>query len=226
MLEAARIAYEMGAPPAPESGAREKAIQVLRRMQHGDQGHSPPEIPVESEDTYEVLVDMMTAIFEQAERGAPSQGGTPPTGQPPRPTPRGHEADLHDGTGDDASDMDVPAPVMEPPTRISIHIGNLRDRSVPRPWGAEDRRVDRGTPLGNPFPIHEDDLHERNRACDAFEEILRGDPRAPTCRPSPINTACESTDTTRLHPRFENSIKPSISSRRTSPPYQRGNPSA
>ena len=177
MLEAARIAYAMEAPPAPEGGAREKAIQALRRMQHDGQGHSPPETTVESEDIYEVLVDMMTAIFDQEARGAPRRDGTPPTRQPPRPTPRGHDADVHDGTGDEASDMDVPVPAMETPARISIHVGNLRDRSVPRPWGADDRRVDRGTPFGNPFPIQEDDLHERNQACDAFEEILRGDPQ-------------------------------------------------
>ena len=125
------------------------------------------------------MVDMMTAIFEQAARGAPSQDGTPPTRLPPRPAPRGHEADARESAWDDASEMDVPVPATAPPAHISIHVGNLRDRYVPRPWGAEDRRVDRSTPFGNPFPLRqEDDLHERNLACDAFEEVLRGDPQS------------------------------------------------
>ena len=183
MLEAAKAAYAMSALPecgdagnTAEDGAREQAKQVLRRMQ---QGHSPPEGCDESDDAYVVMVDMMTAIFEQAARGAPSQDGTPPTRLPPRPAPRGHEADARESAWDDASEMDVPVPATAPPTHISIHVGNLRDRYVPRPWGADDRRVDRSTPFGNPFPLRqEDDLHERNLACDAYEEVLRGDPQS------------------------------------------------
>ena len=121
MLEAAKVAYAMGALPTPGGGAREQAQQVLRRMQHDGQGHSPSESCDESNAAYEVMVDMMTAIFEQAARGAPSQDGTPPTRLPPRPAPRGHEADARESAWDDASEMDVPVPRSRPrrPRRTS-----------------------------------------------------------------------------------------------------------
>ena len=61
-----------------------------------------------------------------------------------------------------------------------------------------------------PFPIQEDDLHERNRACDAFEEILRGDPQHTDVQAIAIKYGLRvdrhHDNTTRLHPRFENSI--------------------
>jgi hypothetical protein len=65
-------------------------------------------------------------------------------------------------------------------TDVKIHVGNMRTegRTGRRPEGAEDRRVDRGTPLGNPFPIDMTDDSARETACEAYATLVQGDPES------------------------------------------------
>ena len=68
--------------------------------------------------------------------------------------------------------------VPQPLPHTTIHVGNLRANGRTAPWrpeNTEDRRVDRGTPLGNPFPIDPSDDHEREAACTAYAELIRSE---------------------------------------------------
>jgi hypothetical protein len=84
-------------------------------------------------------------------------------------------------------------------TDVKIHVGNMRTegRTGRRPEGAEDRRVDRGTPLGNPFPIDMTDDSARETACEAYATLVQGDPESlTTYRRLPYRSDCVSTDDT------------------------------
>jgi hypothetical protein len=58
---------------------------------------------------------------------------------------------------------------------MSIEVVNIKDiggRPVKPPKGVIYRRIDRRTPLGNPYPMRNESQAERDRVCDLYEEWL------------------------------------------------------
>jgi hypothetical protein len=89
---------------------------------------------------------------------------------------RGRTEDVNEPPSADGSAARERVP--QPLPHTTIHVGNLRANGRTTPWrpeNTEDRRVDRGTPLGNPFPIDPSDDHEREAVCTAYAELIRSE---------------------------------------------------
>jgi hypothetical protein len=123
----------------------------------------------------EEVVRLMTTVLECL----PSEPTTA-RDEPIRDAPiaaqqvRGRKEDVNEPPSADGS----VARERVPQPHTTIHIGNLRANGRTAPWrpeNTEDRRVDRGTPLGNPFPIDPSDDHEREAACTAYAELIRSE---------------------------------------------------
>ena len=133
-----------------------------------------------SSQTPEDVIQIVTTVLEHL----PSTRG--PTGAPLHPAPGVHRVSAQHTVADDSAVPTTPDTTRdaaehverEPPPFITIRVGNLRAECTEgrRPEGAEDRRVDRGTPLGNPFPIDTTDDGARESACAAYAALIQGDP--------------------------------------------------
>jgi len=153
--------------------AAARAQQLLRR----DAGQ-PPLTPGDA--GHREAVRMLAAVLERL----PSDPDGPRAPRLPAPLARGVRAQHTDASDIEVSNTpavphrdDANRVEREPPPHIAVHVGNLRAgaREGWRMVDAEDRRVDRGTPLGNPFPIDPTDDRSRDDACAAYAALIKGD---------------------------------------------------
>jgi hypothetical protein len=123
---------------------------------------------------------MLAAVLERL----PSDPDGPRAPRLPAPLARGVRAQHTDASDTETSNTpavphrdDADRVERKPPPHLAVHVGNLRAgaREGWRLEDAEDRRVDRGTPLGNPFPIDPTDDCSREDACAAYAALLKGD---------------------------------------------------
>ena len=196
MIDAARFLASAGAHRDPASDA---AVAHAQRHLHQDAGRREAQRLMAA--VLECLPDQTGAPHFPAPNvpgvRALHTDATDTTATHATAAPRDTRALPRRGTQDDGADLRAAAPDPEtsgegaesqPTTltasegvrraHITIHVGNMRTegRTGRRPEGAEDRRVDRGTPFGNPFPIDPTDDQAREAACDAYAALLQGDP--------------------------------------------------
>jgi hypothetical protein len=181
IIDAARLLASSDVQRNPASDA---ALARLQQQHQRDEGRSK-------------AVSMLAAVLECLPN---STGATQHLPAPDAPGVRAqHTNDDEDSAmspEDDATPRataDPPLPddaALSPPTTppheecrrtdVKIRVGNMhtKGRTGRRPEGAEDRRVDRGTPLGNPFPIDMTDDGARETACEAYAALIQGDPES------------------------------------------------
>jgi hypothetical protein len=180
IIDAARLLASSGVQRNP---AHDAALAHAKQRHQQDAGRSK-------------AVNMMAAVLECLPK---STGAThPQLPAPDAPGIRARHNNDDDATATSPKDDAIPRATADPPlpndaalypptnlpheeyrrSDVKIHVGNMHTegRTGRRPEGAEDRRVDRGTPLGNPFPIDMTDDGARETACEAYATLVQGDP--------------------------------------------------
>ena len=181
IIDAARLLVSSGVQRNP---AHDAALAHLQQQHQQDAGRRE-------------AVSMMAAVIECLPN---STGATRRLPAPDAPGVRARHNNDDDASATSPEDDAIPRATADPPlpddaalcppttspheeyrhTRVTIHVGNMHTegRTGRRPEGAEDRRVDRGTPLGNPFPIDMTDDSAREAACEAYTTLVQGDPES------------------------------------------------